>query len=166
MRTWCNGSIVYSNIQIEVRILLARFIEQKEVLQLTKDKGGRPSVMTKDTLQKLESAFLFGFSDREACLYAEIAPATLYKYCKENTGFSERKELLKEQPKMRAKIKVVQAIEKGDTKMARWYLERKDKEEFGTTQAIELSGGIDLGGAAQEIDDFIQNRKAKEAKKK
>lgn len=128
---------------------------------MTKNKMGRPAVMTEARLRKLENAFLFGFSDREACQYAEIALSTLYKYCKENPDFSERKELLKLEPKMRAKIKLVQAIESGDMKTIRWYLERKASDEFGSTQAVELNvtGKLDLEKKAHEIDEYIQEAK-------
>ena len=33
-----------------------------------------------------------GLSDREACIYADIAVSTLYDYCKKHKEFSERKE--------------------------------------------------------------------------
>jgi hypothetical protein len=94
-------------------------------------KTGRPSIFTKEVLQKLEYAFSIGCSDREACLYADIASSTLYKYCQDNEEFSERKELLKDKPVLAARMAVVKAIEAGDTKMAWNYLERKRSEEFG-----------------------------------
>lgn len=89
---------------------------------------GRPTVMTKPTIRKLEDGFLMGFSDREACLYADIAPSTLYAYCEANPGFSERKELLKEQPKMLAKRNVVVSIREGKDDASKWYLERRDPD--------------------------------------
>ena len=59
------------------------------------NKGGRPSKMTPEVLAKLEHSFSLGLSDREACLYAEINPATLYRYCENHQEFCKRKELLK-----------------------------------------------------------------------
>lgn len=94
-------------------------------------KTGRPSIFTKEILQKLEYAFSVGCSDREACLYADIATSTLYRYCQDNEEFSERKELLKDKPVLAARMVVVKAIEAGDAKMAWNYLERKRSEEFG-----------------------------------
>lgn len=99
---------------------------------------GRPSVINSDVLQKIEYAFSIGCSDREACIYANIAPSTLYKYCDENPDFSERKELLKERPVLAARMAVVKAIESGDTKMAWLYLERKRTEEFGQRKKVEI----------------------------
>lgn len=97
-----------------------------------KRKTGRPSVMNSDVLRKLEFAFAHGLSDREACLLAGIGESTLYDYCKQHAEFSEKKDLLKNQPKMMAKLVIFNALERGDIKAAQWYLERKDKEEFST----------------------------------
>lgn len=67
------------------------------------DVVARPKKIDTTVVRKLEHGFLNGLSDREACLFANIAPSTLYEYCKENPEFSERKELLKDQVKLKAK---------------------------------------------------------------
>lgn len=126
-----------------------------------KNKGGRPSVMTEQTIQKLEQGFMYGFTDREACLYADIAPATLYNYCEKHPEFLERKELLKERPKMRAKIVVVNDIQRDDVATSKWYLERKAKDEFSALQGIEHTGQVELGTGIDDIKDFIKNLKKK-----
>lgn len=105
---------------------------------------GRPTKMTEETVRKLEEAFIMGLSDREACVYANIGASTLYDYCTDNPDFSERKEMLKESPKMRAKVNVSKSIEKGDIPTSTWYLERKARDEFSTKQTTEVSGGLDL----------------------
>lgn len=117
------------------------------------NKGGRPSVMTKEVLQKLEAGFSSGLSDREACLYADISESTLYNYCQKEPEFLERKELLKEQPKMRARLIVCKAIEDGDLKAAQWYLERKARDEFSTRQEQNLS----MGSPVTIIDDMRES---------
>lgn len=104
-------------------------------------KVGRPTKMTKVMIGKLEMLFAKGLSDREACLVAEINPSTLYEYCKENPEFAERKEMLKDKPKIKAKMNVQEAIEAGDTDISKWYLERKAKDEFSTKQ--EISADVD-----------------------
>lgn len=128
-----------------------------------KNKGGRPTVMTESTLQKLEQGFMYGFSDIEACLFADIAPATLYAYCQKHTEFSERKERLKEKPKMQAKINVVNAMLGNDVTTSKWYLERKAKDEFSALQGIEHSGHIETASGIDDIKDFIKNLKKKDA---
>ena len=73
----------------------------------------RPKKITERVIQKLEEGFIWGMSDREACIYANVAPSTLYDYCNQHKEFSERKELLKESVKMRAKINVARKINSG-----------------------------------------------------
>lgn len=116
---------------------------------MAKNKVGRPSVMTKEMIGKLEMLFAKGLSDREACLIANINPSTLYDYCNEHPDFSERKELLKEQIKTTAKLNVAEAIEKKDIDMSKWYLERKARDEFSTKQ--EISGDI----AIKKLEDLL-----------
>ena len=101
------------------------------------EKVGRPTVMTEDTIHKLEYAFMRGLTDLEACLYANISKSTLYNYCEENPEFMDRKEELKQHPTAKARLNVTEAIEKGDTDLSKWYLERKAKDEFSTKQTVE-----------------------------
>lgn len=96
---------------------------------IRRDKRGRPTVMTKQTLSKLRDAFLIGCPDEEACIYAGIGPATLYRYCKNNHDFDSEKEELKQAPILTARFTVVQAIKKSAPDA--WeYLKRKRKKEF------------------------------------
>ena len=106
------------------------------------NKRGRPKKITEEIVQKLEEAFLQGLSDREACIYANIAPSTFYDYCSSHKDFSERKELLKENLKMKAKMNLARSIEDGNMTQSIWYLERKCKDEFSSKQEVELSGEI------------------------
>lgn len=91
--------------------------------------GGRPTKMTPETIAKLEQAYAYGASDGEACAYAEIAMATLYRYCQENPEFGEKKERLKEKPTLLARRTVVKALE-SDPHLAFNFLTRKQKKEF------------------------------------
>ena len=88
--------------------------------------GGRPSVMTVETIRKLEDAFLMGCRDEEACFSANIAPSTLYLYCQNNPEFSERKETLKARPVYLARKVLIDALNDGDVATAHKVVERKD----------------------------------------
>lgn len=105
---------------------------------------GRPTVMTEDIIAKLEEGFLRGYSDREACLYSDIATSTLYEYCKANPEFAERKELLKESLKIRAKDNVAEELAKKNLSLSQWYLERRAKDEFSPKVENEHSGTVAL----------------------
>ena len=106
------------------------------------NKVGRPTVMTPEMIGKLEILFAKGLSDREACQIADINPSTLYDYCNSNPEFAERKELLKEMPRARAKLNVAEAIEEKDIDISKWYLERKAKDEFSAKQEISADVSV------------------------
>lgn len=96
-----------------------------------KRKGGRKPVITEIVLRKLEEAFSVGASDKEACLIADIGETTLYEYQTSHPEFTERKAKLKEMPKYKARLTVNKFLTT-DPDIAKWYLERKAKDEFST----------------------------------
>ncbi|MBT0585116.1 hypothetical protein [Alteromonas oceanisediminis] len=87
-------------------------------------KIGRPTKMTDNVIRKLEDAFMWGCSDSEACVYAGIGTTTLYSYCELNTGFRERKEVLKSSPQVKAKRVVFDALKNNDLTTANKVLDR------------------------------------------
>lgn len=97
---------------------------------------GRPTVMNEDVLHKLEEVFALGGTDTEACMYADIATSTLYKYQTENPEFIDRKNELKETPFLKARRTIVNSLD--DPNHAFKFMERKKKAEFG--QNIDISG--------------------------
>lgn len=114
---------------------------------------GRPTVLTPEVVQKLEHAFSIGATDIEACFYAGISRGTLYNYQKENPDFLDRKEMLKERQVFKARMVIVQALQDGDKNMAKWYLERKRKDEFATQQINQVAlGGFKFVTEAEDDD--------------
>ena len=104
---------------------------------------GRPTVMTPETLRKLEEAFALGCTDLEACTYADISKSTLYDYQQEHPEFVERKELLKENPILLARKSVVEALA-NDPDLSLRYLERKKKDEFSPRSELTGKDGKEL----------------------
>ena len=98
--------------------------------------------MTEDVITKLEDGFLMGFSDREACLFANISPMTLYRFCEANPDFSERKEELKDNLKMIAKKNIARGLKGANLLLSQWYAERKMKDEFTPKSEVENSGKV------------------------
>ena len=94
------------------------------------EKRGRKTIMTPEIIDKLEQAFSMGCSDLEACLHANIGKTTLYNYQNENPEFVERKEQLKEKLVLKARTVIAEALNRKDENTAKWYLERKAKNEF------------------------------------
>jgi hypothetical protein len=94
--------------------------------------------MTPETIAKLEQSFAMGCTDKEACLYANISMDTLYYYQGNNPEFCQRKELLKENPVLKARSVIVNSL--SDPETSKWYLERKTRGEFNARAALELTG--------------------------
>lgn len=101
-----------------------------------KNSVWRPEVITEDVLAKLEYAFARSFTDTEASLYANISPATLYRYIEANPEFWERKETLKRQPNIKAKLNWIKKLESEDYQASKEWLERKSRDEFSLKQEI------------------------------
>lgn len=77
---------------------------------------------------KLEEVWAMGGTDLEACFYADISKDSLYRYLKEKPELSDRKEGLKHNPILRARKTIFSNLD--NPKIAKWYLERKKKDEF------------------------------------
>ncbi len=88
----------------------------------------RPTVMTPETIVKLEELFLRGYNDLESCKYARISKSCLYDFQKKNPWFSDKKTLLKSNLKLRAKIVLFEKIQNGCISSSKWLLEKKSKE--------------------------------------
>lgn len=105
---------------------------------MAKKDTGRPTVMTPETISKLEEAFEWGCSDLEACLHANISKSALYEYQQDHPEFTERKEILKKTPTLRARRTVIKEVAT-DGDLALKYLERKEKDEFSSKSEINTN---------------------------
>jgi len=114
---------------------------------MTKDKGGRPTKMTPETVQKLEDAFTWGCTDMEACCYADISIRTLYDYCEKKPDFSHRKELLKNQPVMQARRIIQSSLTDGDLATANRVIDRKEGQKIKQ----------DITSAGKQINTWVIN---------
>lgn len=110
-------------------------------------KCGHPLLLEEDPvkLNMLREAFKLGCSDSHACIFAEISVDALQNYIKKYPGFAVEKEKLKLLPLMKAKSNVIGAVAAGNLQQSNWYLERKNRQEFGDKTEIEHSGQITHG---------------------
>lgn len=106
--------------------------------------AGRPTKMTKETVDKLESAFSYGCTDAEACAYADIDKQTLYNYCEKNPSFFDRKETLKNMPTFKAKRIIDNALNGDDLNTAHRVVDRKEGSKV--KQEITGEGGGPIKG--------------------
>lgn len=117
-----------------------------------KKPGPKPKV-TPEIQDMLIRAFGNGLNDKEACCYANLPESTFYDFIKKNAGFSELKESLKQKPLVQAKINILEAIKNKDIQTTKWYLEKKNREEFGDKREIEHSGNISFTTLIEDIED-------------
>lgn len=104
-----------------------------------KNSVGRPRAIGEKELRLLKEAFFMGCTNREACLYADVAESTFYDFLKEYPEYSEKIDIWKNYEKIKARMVVHKALDKGDRDMAKWYLERKAKDEFSTKQEVDAT---------------------------
>lgn len=120
---------------------------------------GRPSKMTDDVIKKLEQAYALDCTDAEACLFANISPATLYNYQNKFPEFVERKEQLKQTPMLLARKTIVDGI-RTDPRLALEYAKNKRRKEFSTqSNQQNLDNEGNPSDAVNKIEVVIVNRK-------
>jgi len=106
---------------------IARALNGKRI---ERPKLWRPTKFTDELVEKLEAAFLMGFTDAEACLYADIDKQSLYNYCEKHPEFSTRKEELKKSLRTVVKSNLSRELIKWDKQTTQFFAETKMKEEF------------------------------------
>ena len=99
---------------------------------------GRPTIMIDETVKKLKEGFSQGFSVDNACIWADISKQTFYDYCKKNPNFLDYCRSLQKKPLIKSILVINKALNEGDVSTAKWYAERKAKDEFSLRQ--ELTG--------------------------
>ena len=104
--------------------------------------NGRPTIMTDSTLAKLKEGFAQGFSVRNACIWADISQDTYFDYCKKHPSFSDQCKTLQQKPLIKSILVINKALNEGDVSTAKWYAERKGKDEFSLKTETELSGEV------------------------
>lgn len=125
--------------------------KDKREFRWWENEDGSPSVK----LTNVIAAFSFGCTDKEACIHADITERQLYYYQETHPEFVSTKALLKEKPVLKARKTIVDGLDKDEN--ARWYLERKRKEEFSPKMILT---GTFVGGRlpeeqVEEIDKIL-----------
>lgn len=111
---------------------MVKLLGRKKYTPSGKKKIGRPTVFTKDKLEKLRAWFSNSLTDEEACVYAWVSERALQTYCEKHPDFRKQKELLKHKPSIKAKTNMIKSINAGNLQLSQWWLERKNKKEFST----------------------------------
>jgi hypothetical protein len=107
----------------------------------------RPSVITHDVVRKLEQAFRSGLTIEEACRTSGIARSTYYRQLEVSEGFSDKMARSQDYLILIARHTICKAIEDGNIRAAKWYLERKHPEEFSLRYMLNQP---------PQVEDFTQ----------
>lgn len=102
--------------------------------------------MTPEVVSKLEQAFLMGCTDDEACLFADIGRSTLFRYCDDNEGFRDRKEVLKQNPVLQARQVQMDDLADKNSMIAQKVLDRKEGSKVAVTGPDGAPLGINFFG--------------------
>lgn len=119
-----------------------------------------------EAVKKLEEAFSIGADISAACFFANISRQTYYNWAKSFPELAERFDSLRERPVMRAYKTIAENLGKPET--ARWYLERKRKDEFSTKTENVVNGVMATADMSEEefnniLEEYAKNRQREEA---
>ena len=124
-----------------------------------KSKAGHPPKIDNDVLAELEALFLVNASDEEACVKVGIHPSTLYRYQEKNPEYCERKKALKKMPNLKAKIVLDKCLDNNDKDVAKYVLDRTDKEYSvkGQLEVTEIRPTIVITPDLKEDHDKMKD---------
>lgn len=94
----------------------------------TKNKGGRPEVITEQKLNQFQTFIIAGCSLKEACEQIEISTNTWRRYMKRHPSYVAKFARWKKELEARAKLNIAMKItNEKDTEASVYYLERQTK---------------------------------------
>lgn len=130
------------------------------VRSISKSNAGRPTIMTDEVVNKLESIFKIGGTVEEACGYAGITRQTYYNWLEANTDFLTKMESAQKYPDIVAKNIVVDSMTKNkDVTTAKWWLEKREFKNSNQTN-VQVNNFIPLlgGDSAKDVSENDSNR--------
>lgn len=116
-------------------------------------KMGRPIAITKEVLIALSQAWLVGCNDEEACTYAGIYPATLYRFQKSKPEFLEYKEHLKRNPVLKARFTLYKSLD--DPNYAWKFLQKKTTDLQDDPRGNTVSLNVQLNQLVEQDRERI-----------
>ena len=156
-----NASFGNKCSKIITRVKLSRVKNKpaKIIIKKEAEKNGRPTVMTPETVRKIKEGFSQGFSIDNTCIWAEISKQTFYSYCEKEAGFLDYCKSLQKKPLIKSILVINKALNEGDVSTAKWYAERKAKDEFSLRNEITGEDGEAIKIKIPEINVIFTNEK-------
>ncbi len=100
----------------------------------------RPTKRSPEREQAVLNALRLGNTRRNAAAYAEIDPATLWRWCEADATFRNAVEKAEADAETRFLGQVAKAAADGTWQAAAWWLERRRPEDYRRREGVELSG--------------------------
>lgn len=91
----------------------------------SKNEVGRPTVMSDETVRKLEESLKGGMTVSQACVVSDVSRDTYYRHYKMDEAFSDKMRFAKSYVAMLAKQNIAKAIADGDIGVSKWFLEKQ-----------------------------------------
>lgn len=107
-------------------------------------KGQVKQKKTPTVIKALEEALSLGCSIVNACLQAGISESTYHRWCEEDDKLKKRFATLRQKQVLKARKVIDKALDSNDVNTARWYLERKCKDEFSPTIKQEIEQAVTI----------------------
>lgn len=105
----------------------------------------------------LEQAFLRDLNVSQIACYLNVSRQTIYNWQEEFPELFDRLEGLRNKATIKAKDNILNAINKGDINTSKWYLEKKEKADFGNSIDITTGGDKIEFNSQALIDEAVQN---------
>ena len=103
---------------------------EEEIKREEKRWQGRPRVITDVEVQKIRSCFSVGMKVKEMLFFCKIKKSSFYNYCKENPGFLEEIDYLKNSITLQAKYNILAEIKKWSVADSWKRLEKVEADKF------------------------------------
>lgn len=148
-----------SKIITRVKLSKVKNKPAKIIIKKEAEKTGRPTVMTPETISKLKEGFSQGFSVENTCVWADISRQSYFDYCKKFPEFGDQCKSLQKKPLIKSILVINKALNEGDVSTAKWYAERKCKEEFSLRNEITGEDGDAIKIKIPEINVIFTDEK-------
>lgn len=117
----------------------------------------RPTVITAKVVRLLVTCFQNGLTVRQACWQSGVSHEAYYQRLRSDSEFADIMSKAQQLPSMTARNNVLKAIKKGDLSSSRWWLERKDKEEFSSKADVTMQEEVTTMPSSVEVERIRQS---------
>lgn len=131
------------SIDTSTKIIVVK-VPDKKIRNKTGSNRGRPTELDSIIQQQLFNYLSIGTPIGKCCQLLGIAESTVYNRMQWDKEFEKNVNLSRQTMSLKARNNVNKALENGNLQMTTWYLERKERDEFGNK--VEIDQNVNLSG--------------------